>query len=68
MISLPNPLTLFSAPMRGGRGRSASSCEPRRGSSVSRAPAKVTLAETGSTLINPLFKVWVADYTKTIAA
>ena len=25
----------------------------------------VTLAETGSTLINPLFKVWAADYTKT---
>jgi ABC-type phosphate transport system substrate-binding protein len=28
----------------------------------------VTLTETGSTLINPLFKVWAADYTKTIAA
>jgi PBP superfamily domain len=27
----------------------------------------VTLAETGSTLINPLFKVWAADYTKTHA-
>ena len=25
----------------------------------------VTLAETGSTLIDPLFKVWAADYTKT---
>jgi phosphate transport system substrate-binding protein len=25
----------------------------------------VTLAETGSTQINPLFKVWAANYTKT---
>jgi len=25
----------------------------------------VTLAETGSTLINPLFKVWAAEYMKT---
>jgi phosphate transport system substrate-binding protein len=25
----------------------------------------VTLTETGSTLINPLFKVWAANYTKT---
>ena len=32
------------------------------------APARagnVTLAETGSTLISPLFKVWAADYAKT---
>ena len=26
---------------------------------------EVTLAETGSTLIDPVFKVWAADYTKT---
>jgi phosphate transport system substrate-binding protein len=25
----------------------------------------ITLAETGSTLINPLFKLWAADYSKT---
>ena len=27
--------------------------------------ADVTLTETGSTLLQPLFAIWVADYTKT---
>ena len=39
--------------------------QPARQTAADVAPAQVTLAETGSTLIYPVFQIWAAEYPKT---
>jgi phosphate transport system substrate-binding protein len=53
-------MLLLSAPLAGGTHALAARAEKRNA-----AKGTVTLLETGSTLLYPLFNLWVAAYTKT---